>query len=422
MMRSIKVAKLQRFFTLFAILFLAACTTPPEIASETPLFTITSETTATIDFGTATREITPIPTESETPIWTPTETTTPLSISTITDTAIPFTSQTPTATPQFPITVRNEMELRICTQIHGAVCDIDGLVILTSQLLMQTSGVTVRGGSITNDVSYPDRLVMIARTTDVHLESVTIYGTLAQSGSVIKDCLLIVDSAHITLKHVTLMWCEDENLDITNSTDIEITNSVIMQPLRCALHKSGCHGLAILVVRSTIAIQDSVICCANGRMPQAQYSTVSLNRVLLGNFQGHAVEVVCGGTVITNQMIVRGGLDTADAAYAIVSPHGNDCIVNNEPSPQITEKCSLVLNWHIASDGRKYPRVRRPGDKAWYINPLIFPNYTEFLSDKSDCIMPTESDVQAIIQNAGSLLTPACLLAGDCRILDVPPS
>jgi len=429
------------------LLFLSACTTASDLTLEaaranthktltalakTPTSTATlvdTQTPTETEFSTVTREI---PTFTETATWTPTNTETPLP--SITPTASPETSPTssdtpppiPTVefTPTAEVFVTTEAQLRQCTSQLNAICQIGNTIALTSQLIMQTSGVTLRGGAITNAPEYPDRLVMVARTTDVRLENMTIYGTVASVGSVVKDCLLILDSNRITLDHVTLLYCEDENLDVTGSTNVDITNSVVMQPLHCAMHTKGCHGYAMLIVNSTATIRDSVIGSAKARMPELQNSHVTMERVLLDNLDGSAIQVMCDAVLTTQGVIIRGDFDTDDISYGITTPHAEDCVPAGKATPLITEKCTLVTNWHVALNGDKYPRVRR--SSTYYTNPTTT---TEFKSDSSGCVMPTgdnddttDDDMTRIIQNAGSQGTPACLPEANCQIIDAPPS
>ena len=428
-----------RYLIFFTILIFAACTTTSDLTLEaeranthktltalakTPTSTATlvdTQTPTETEFSTVTREI---PTFTETATWTPTNTETPLP--SITPTASPETSPTssdtpppiPTVefTPTAEVFVTTEAQLRQCTSQLNAICRISGTIPLTSQLIIQSSGVTLRGGAITNAPEYPDRLVMIARTTDVRLEGVTIYGTVANEGSVVKDCLLILDSNRITLDHVTLKWCEDENADVTGSTNVNILNSVIMQPLHCAMHTKGCHGYAALIVNSTATIRDSVIGSAKARMPEIQNSHVTMERVLLDNLDGSAIQVMCDAVLTTQGVIIRGGFDTDDVSYGITTPHAEDCVPAGKATPLITEKCTLVTNWHV-SGSDKYPRVRR--SSTYYTNPITT---TEFKSDASGCVMPTIEDVDVTIQNAGSQGTPACLREANCQIIDAQPS
>jgi len=374
----------------------------------TPVYTQTAENPANTPLWTFT------PLLEDTPTW---QTNTP-------DATITTWTITPTPTPEtsLPITVHNEAELDACKIVHNATCEIVGTIYLTKQLTITVSGVTIRGGALTNVPEYPHRLVAITQADHVLLDGITVYGSPSLSGSAIKDMVLIYNSHEISLDHVTLLYSEDENLDIQYSTNVIVTNSVIMQPLHCAMHTKGCHGYAALIVNSTVSIRDSVIGSAKARMPELQNSHVTMERVLLDNLDGSAIQVQCDGVLVTQGMIIRGGFDTDDVSYGITTPHAEDCVPDGKAPPQITEKCTLVVNWHV-SGSDKYPRVRR--SSTYYTTPST----TEFKSDASGCTMPTgdsddttDDDMTRIIQNAGSQGTPACLLEANCQIIDAPPS
>lgn len=351
------------------------------------------------------------PTETAEPTWTP--------LAPFTETDVPTSTHSPTPGPtQAPplvIVVHTELELTICTQIEGAVCAIVGSIHLTQPLSIVSANITIRGGSITNVPEYPGRLVAILRTADVRLEGVKIYGTLALQKSAIKDCLLILQSTRVTLDHVTLAHCEDENGDIVNSTGVAIQNSVFIQPLRNAMHTKGAHPYNMLITDSEVLIKDSVFSSGQARNPQAQNSRLTLENVLLDNIDGSGIQVTCGTVLNTSGLMIRGGWDTDEQSYGIAAVNPDECI--ELPLPVITEKCSLVSGWHIASNGNKYPRVRRyGGDRPHYTNPVTT---DEFLSDTVGCV---KGDIERTITNAGSPETPACLVDALCRIVDRAPN
>lgn len=391
-----------RFCIFSALLLLAGCIAAPTATPLPPTETI--EATFTMSLYSETPLEATKTTQFATLSPTPTSTSTPTPP--IANSPTPDANSTPT---------QEFFDLQECVTVAGATCRINGRIELTSQLTISASGVTLIGGEITNAPEYPNRLVAVIRTSDVRFEGVSIYGTIANEKSAIKDCLLILDSTRIVLDHVTLKWCEDENGDIQNSIAVEIYNSVFIQPLRNAMHVKGAHPYNMLITNSEVLIKDSVFSSAQARNPQAQNSRLTMENVLLDNIDGSGIQTACGAVLDTSGLMIRGGGDTDELSYGIVAVNQDECI--DTPFALITEKCSFVSNWHVAGNGNKYPRVRRyGGDRLRYANPLT---NTEFLSDTTECEMPTERTILEVIENAG-VDAPACLLAANCRILDSP--
>lgn len=331
---------------------------------------------------------------------------------------LPTTTLEPTPTAENWIST--EQQLRDCISLAGSVCKLNpNLVIeLTSQLTITEDNITIVGGEITNAVDYPNRLTAVIGAQNVRFEGTKIRGTLANAQSSIKDCIL-VSSSTVVLSHVLIQYCEDENVDVQNGSNLLITYSVVIQPLRNAMHKSGSHAMDILVVDSALTVIHSVIGDAKERIPQCQNSTCTLIDTLIDNISNYGIQPRCGTVLTTEGLIVRVGLDTDKtvASYGIVATHALDCgSIDPLPVPQITEKCSLAVDWYITAAGVTYPRIRRlNGDAPYYINPIVNNAANIFKTDSSNCTMPN-SDLSVFFAEIGQV--PDCLISNTCRILD----
>lgn len=444
-MRSIKVAKLRQFFTILTILTLTACTTSEaerannarktltalarftptvEIASETPSFTITPENTATIDFGTATREITPIlntPTESETtwPTQTPTvlstevptlsPTNTPSSTFTLEASVTPYISQTPTiTTTATPITT--VAQLQACLNTAGATCELTVPVSLVQSLHIAQSGVRLvcsGDGSLTNSVDNISAVVTISAGT---IEDCLIYRTPNTTLSCCADTVSVNNAQDVVLRGNTILWGVDGSLDISLCDDCLIERNIIAESLNNSTHLQGAHSFLSLVRDSRrVRFVHNLLVSAKARMPQLQncIDCAFLNNVI-SNYDGVGTLVtLCSEVDYANNYGLR-GLDTDDIAYLIRTPNLAD-LPPGACRPQVFAANNAV-DWY---------RVFNPSDvKAgvYTLSPLTAYYPLEDVWTKEQIVISVGT------QNAQADRIRLCVMNADCRILDSPPS